>query len=489
LDPVNADDPARALERLEVAGAAALVEQADAGLRRAELERKVLGDVLELVVLLDDSSSFIAAAMLLCNELGTRYHAPRVSLGWVRAHEVRLVATNHSDRVDPKAEAVQGLTEAMEEALDQDDEIVFPSDSNSAVLDRCHAAYARSEAVPYLVSVPLRANGAPVGILTLERSTGPWSSSDLIALRLVSDAAGRRLQPMHRRDRWWGARFASWARDHAAGLLGPEHTGAKLSVISAIALLLFLALFPGTYRLEAPFILRSDEVAFLPAAFDGFLDEVKVRVGDEVVAGQKLVTLNTRELRLVEATALAEQNSYFAEAQKAQSSDAIAEMQIALARAEQSKARLELARLHLTQAEIRAPFAGVVTEGDLRERIGAPVKQGDVLIKVARLQNLHAEVAMNERGIPEVRVGAPAEVAFASRPEARHRMRVERIEPVATASEDGNHFDLRCVPENVGADWWRPGMGGICKVEAGRRSLLWILTHRTIDWIRMRLWW
>ena len=39
------------------------------------------------------------------------------------------------------------------------------------------------------------------------------------------------------------------------------------------------------------------------------------------------------------------------------------------------------------------------------------------------------------------------------------------------------------------ANWWRPGMSGISKINVGKRNVLWILTHRTIDFLRMLLWW
>jgi hypothetical protein len=37
--------------------------------------------------------------------------------------------------------------------------------------------------------------------------------------------------------------------------------------------------------------------------------------------------------------------------------------------------------------------------------------------------------------------------------------------------------------------WWRPGMMGVCKIKAGKRSLLWIFGHRTVDFFRLWLWW
>jgi hypothetical protein len=32
-------------------------------------------------------------------------------------------------------------------------------------------------------------------------------------------------------------------------------------------------------------------------------------------------------------------------------------------------------------------------------------------------------------------------------------------------------------------------MTGLCKLSVEKRSLLWILTHRTVDFLRLKLWW
>jgi hypothetical protein len=32
-------------------------------------------------------------------------------------------------------------------------------------------------------------------------------------------------------------------------------------------------------------------------------------------------------------------------------------------------------------------------------------------------------------------------------------------------------------------------MSGVARVGVGKRSLLWIITHRTLDFLRLRLWW
>ena len=61
--------------------------------------------------------------------------------------------------------------------------------------------------------------------------------------------------------------------------------------------------------------------------------------------------------------------------------------------------RFEMTRYRLSQARIEAPFEGVVVEGDLRERVGSPVKQGEVLLKVARLDPMYVEGKVHERNI------------------------------------------------------------------------------------------
>ena len=128
-------------------------------------------------------------------------------------------------------------------------------------------------------------------------------------------------------------------------------------------------------------------------------------------------------------------------------------------------------------------------EGDLRERIGAPVRQGEVLLKLARLDPMYVEGKVDERNIHLLAEGREGEIAFASRPNEKFPITVERIEPLAIPEEGGNIFLVRCRITAEDNAWWRPGMSGLCKIDSERRSYLWMLTHRTVDFLRMKLWW
>jgi multidrug resistance efflux pump len=243
-----------------------------------------------------------------------------------------------------------------------------------------------------------------------------------------------------------------------------------------------------TYRVEAPFILRTENMAILSSPFEGYIEEVPARIGDPVVTGNMLLKLDTREWLLQEAAAAADLDRFTREAEKARAANELAQMRIAQAQAEQSRVRLDLVRHRIRQSAIVAPFDGVVVEGDLKKRIGAPVKQGDVLFKVARTDRMYVECSVDERDIHEIGDDATGEIAFASQPKLKFPMRIQRIEPVAQAADQDNVYVVRCAFGSPVEDWWRPGMSGVSKINVGKRTFFWILTHRTVDFLRMFFW-
>lgn len=444
---------------------------------------------LDLMLLLNNEQRFMAAAMLICNEIAARFTSDRVSLGWRVGPYVRLQAVSHSDKFEKKMEVVQELEAAMEECADQDMEIAWPAAPEATYICRDHEHFAAAQASGSLLSLPLREKQEAVAVLLLERKSSPFAPQEVRGLRVACDQMARRLADLRRQDRWFGARWAASARRQAAKLLGTEHTGWKLLGL-ALALALAILIFgQKEHRVDSAFELKSDAVAQLPAPFEGYISEVHFRIGDEVQAGQTLVRLDTRETLLQQAAALAELQRYEGEAQRAEAAGELADLGAAAALARQAKARLDLAEYHLSQAEIRAPFAGVIVEGDLRERVAGPVQQGEVLLKIARLGEMFAELKINQRDIPYVQQAATGELAFSSRPQQTFPMQVQRIEPVAQPTEEGNFFIVRTTLPSTIEPWWRPGMNGVAKVNAGRRSLWWIVTHRTADFLRLQLWW
>jgi multidrug resistance efflux pump len=464
--------------------------QSRQGLSQAKADVDRFASVLDLLVTLNQPKRFVAVAMSLCNELASRHHCERVSLGWLdHGRYVRLRAISHTEHFEKKMDAVRVVEAAMEECLDQDDELVWPAPAGSTHVMRDHEALAARVGSRFLCSLPIRIDGKGAAVVLLERKTRAFEEGELRLLRLCCDLVARRLADVERQDVWFGARWWRSAREAAATLAGPEHTWAKIWGALCAVLLAVLLFGRMTYRVEAPFLLKPEQLVHVPAPFDGYIDAVDVRPGDVVTRDAVLMRLDTKDLLLDEASAAADHERYAREAEKARAANALADMRIATALADGAKARLDLVRYRLSQSALKAPFEGVVVEGDLRERIGSPVGKGDPLFRLARLDDMYVQCEVGEADIHEIREGAAGEIAFASDPRLKFPMRVARVDPVARAKEGSNVFTVRCAIEGAPQDWWRPGMSGIAKVEAGSRGILWILTHRTADFLRMKLWW
>jgi hypothetical protein len=412
-----------------------------------------------------------------------------VSLGWLEGGYIKLKSISRMERFDKNMAAVKALELTMEEALDQDDEIVWPPPDGATFVSRDHEKFAQENSSGNIASVPVRIDGSPSAIVTCERQSAGFTPAELQQFRLACDQAARRLADLKERDGWVGKRLATATRKKLGVIIGPEKTWAKVVAILGSVALGILLFGKFNYRVEGNFILKSDPVAYLTAPFDGYIKEVNAKPGDQPKAGATLLQLDTDELALEEANAVADQVRFNREAEKARATNGLADWRIALSLADQAKAKLDMARHRINQSSIKSPFDGIVIEGDLRERIGAPVKQGDALFKVSKLEGMYVEAEVNQRDVHNLKPTADGEIAFVTQPKLKYKVKIERIYPAAFPKEGENIFIVRCALAEKPANWWRPGMSGLVKLESGERTLLWILTHRTVDFLRMWLWW
>lgn len=460
----------------------------DRALRETTGETLRFADAFDLMILLNQDQRYGKATLTLCNELASRYRCSRVSLGWMEGAYARLQTMSHVEKFERRTSAVQLLEAAMEEAAEQDEEIVFPRAPGPGPVTRAHAEYAREMTVGHVVSLPLRLEEEVLGVLTCERQEGAFHEEEVRGLRLVLGQATRRIADLKRHDVWIGARLSMMAKEGLALLLGPKHTFAKVTTILVALLAAYVVNGSWEYRIDAPFILKTDDLIAVPAPFDGYIAEAKVRIGDEVKAGEVMLALDTRELLLEEASATAEISRYTWEAEKQRSRNELVDMKISQAIRAQAQARYDKVHHQLENARVKAPFAGVVVEGDLKKMLGAPVRKGDLLFKVARLERLYAELDVPERDLRDIREKMTGEIVFVTRPELAFQVETQVPDPVATTKENENVVVMRANPK-APAPWWRPGMSGVAKLDVGPRKVWWILLHRTIDYLRLWAWW
>lgn len=463
--------------------------EARLAISRAESDSRSVTGVLDLVAVANSEERFGAAALAFCNALAAQYECDRVSLGWLAGGYSKLAAVSRHEQVNRKMEAAQRIETAMDECLDQDECVVFPPPPDATFVSHDHRKLAGEGESINLLTAPLHQSGQPVAAVLCERAARPFSAAELPGIRLACEQVAPRLVTLRTRDRWFGARFMTWLRERAAGLLGPRHTLAKLFALLMTLLLAVLIFWKTEHRVEGNFILRSERVSNLTAPIEGYIKEVLARSGDIVKAGQVLLRLNTDALKVEESAALAELERYTREEGRARATGGTAEMQIAATMARQAAAKLDIVRYRLAQSEIRSSMDGVILEGDLKEHLDAPVKMGDPLFRIAQLWDYTLDIQLDERDAHEVASGAAGECAFLSRPEETLPLKVDLVLPSAVEKEGVNLFAARARIEAPQADWWRPGLSGVAKINAGERSLLWIISHRTVDFLRLKLWW
>ena len=451
-----------------------------------------LSEVLDLGIALGESTTFSEAALRLCHRVAALLGAARVSLGWKEGDVLQLRATSHGGRVNESTQEAETLVRVMEEAADQNNEAAHPGIAGSQAITREHKIFSQQNQGAIVLSVPIRdaVNHEPMGVLLLERAAenGAWTEGEMERLRLAADLVASRLADLHDSSGWWGKRLWRELRRRASGLLGTEHTGWKLAVVLVLLTLILMAIIRVEHKVRAPFLLKTDAAALTAAPFAGYIDEVRYHLGDAVKKDQVLVTLDRRELLLEEANDIAGRDKNDREARAYEAQGKLAEALMAKSAQRQDEAKLAIVRHRLAMTEIRAPFDGVVVEGDLRERLSSPVQVGERLLKIVQVRDLVGQLQIDERDIGYLSQGLAGELAFASRPGDKFDVKIERFEPVAEVRQEGNVFVMRVRVLGEPQDWWRPGMSGVCKLNAGKRSLLWVLGHRTVEAIRMWIW-
>ncbi len=446
--------------------------------------------VLEVLDVVNQPQRFLGAAMALSNEMAARLACHRVSLGFLKGSGVQVRAMSHTDTFSREMQAVQAIEAAMEECLDQDLEIVYPAGEAAVYASRAAARLSGLDGPTSIVSLPLREEGEVRGVVTLERSSErPFDRlAEIETARLICDLCAPRLLALQRSDRWIGAKVASEIRKSCGVLLGADHTWIKLAAGSVFIAVLLLAMLKGDYRIKAPFTFEARHQLAVVAPFDSFAKEILVEPGDRVEGGQtRLGALETSELRLQLAALKAEQLGYRKQMAAAMRDRNTAEAQIARAQSDKAGAQISLIEKKIEQATLVAPITGWVISEDLKQQTGAPVETGEILFEIASIDALRAELYVPETAIASVMPAQTGELASVGHPDQKVGFVVERINPIAEVIGHQNVFRVRArLIEH--RDWMRPGMQGEGRISAGEKSYLWIVSHRLVNWLRMKLW-
>ena len=460
--------------------------QAVAGEREA---RERMQHTLDLVATAVGQDRFYASAMAVVTALATVLQCERVSVGFLKRGCAHVAAVSHSAEFKTHASLIQGLAEAMDEAIDQRETIVYPQaeDGASAVV-LAHEHFAKEYGGASLLTVPMESSGQPIGALLLERpSTRPFDNKTVELCQSAALLVGPLLDVQRREDRWLGAKAWESFTCFAQKLLGPRHAAIKLATMTTLGVLAFCAFAEGDYRVSAKTVLEPIVQRAAAAPFDGYIREAPRRAGDLVRVGDLLCTLDDRELRLERLKALSKFEEYQKEYHKAMAEREAAKAEIFTAQMKQVQSEMALLDDQLAHTRVLSPFDGIVVSGDLSQSLGSPVEKGKVLFEIAPLDSYRIVLEVDERDIADVRVGQRGNVLLSAFPTDPVGVTVQKVTPVSTAKEGRNFFRVEAALAKSD-ERLRPAMEGAGKIEVDRRLLVWIWTHQVVDWLRLAVW-
>lgn len=457
--------------------------------QESRLERSSFLFDLTLAALAE--SDFQKATLAVVNRLAQRFQCHQVQMGLEKGKTVRVVAVSHSASFDEKANLVNLAALAMNEAFDQRATVVVPeTDAGATLITAALRHYGSETASTALCAVPLEAGNRVIAVWLLERDS-PFTAADREALETLGLALAPILElKLTAEESLLSHGRRSW-QNTLRQVTDTSRPGIKLLAVATVLLVALVALYPADYRVASRAIVEGAIQRVAVAPFQGYIREAPARAGDLVKQGQVLAILEDKDLKLERVRWESElEVSVRKEREAMAKADRVA-LRLASAQANQARAQLDLTLEKLSRVQVIAPFDGVVVQGDLSQELGSPVEQGKVLFELAPLDAWRVILKVDERDIAQVQNRQSGELVLTSLPGKVFPLTVRRITPVSVAEEGRNFFRVEAELDKAVANpsvKMRPGMEGVGKIDAGRRSLLWIWTHRFTDWLRLKSW-
>jgi len=447
-----------------------------------------MATVLDLAAGILQEKRFRAAATAFATVLATRFGCDRVSIGLLKGRHIKVQALSHSAQFKKRMNLIRAIGAAMDESVDQSAILVYPDKEGNDVL-RAHAALIQQQGDGAVCTIPfLDPDGKGYGALTLERSADkPFEPQEVELFESVAALAAPILNEKYENDRPLIWKIGASLRAQLEKLTGPRHMAFKLITGAVLLTVALLGVVRMEYRVAAKTTIEGQVQRAVIAPFDGYLVEASIRAGDIVKQGQVMCSMDDRDLRLELVKWESQRAQYERQHREAMAAGNRALMRIVGEQVNQAAAQVALLHEQISRAKMTAPFAGVVLTGDLSQLLGSPVERGKVLFEVAPLENYRVRMQINEQDIARIKVGQNGHMVLNSLSELTFPVTVAKITPVSTAIEGSSYFLVEATVQEV-SERLRPGMEGVSKIEIGKRSLFWILTHDLIDWIRLALW-
>ncbi len=431
---------------------------------------------------------FEHAALRFVNLMGRHLGAERVVLGFVQHGEVAVHSESDSSGHSKKHELVKLSNQALQEAVDQQESIVWPQPEDMHKVTVAHQKLAEAEGKRALLSIPLVDKELCYGAILFDRSPErPFNDAELLTGEALANFVGAVLEEKRQSDLPLYSHAYRSIEKQLARLIGPGHLTRKVTVFSAVLLLVLFSVLNGSYKVGADAVLEGAELRSIVVPFDGYLQRAEVRAGDSAPERTVLAELDTRELRLQRISWISQQATSKRQYEDALAKQERAQVQISHAQVQRAQAEIDLLDYQISQAIMRAPFDALVVSGDLNQRIGSLVRQGEVLFELAPSERFRLAIYVDEFRINDVASEQQGQLVLAALPDEKFPFVVTRINPMAEVRDGATVYRVE-AEINSTSDLLRVGLEGVAQVYVDERLLISIWTRSLSDWLKLQYW-
>ncbi len=429
------------------------------------------------------------AFMAVASELENCLNCKRVSIGLVENNHVKLHTISSTSQETTRQNIIKSIESVMLEAIDQGETICYPPHSTSYYSTQEHDVFIRKHSGEFICTVPFVINDVIVGAVMFERQ-GESAVFDKKSEELCEQLTSIFSPILHYRrmnDRPIKEKIKDTIKSLFTNILGSDYLGSKFIAAIVLCVMILSFYINIEYKVSANANLIGSIERVITSPEEGFIKTASMKPGDLVEAGEELATLDDRNLKLEILKWTGKHLQVSKEYRKALAIHDLSKIGVLRSQLKQAEAQMEILQLKLQRTVITSPISAIIVSGDFTRELGAPVKRGQVLYKVSPLEEYNVVININESDISLINVGMTGELTLSAAAEKSFIINIIKITPVLTSENGINYFQVEARLQSK-PDFLRPGMQGIAKIGVGEYSILWVFTHKIVNWLRLKIW-
>ncbi len=432
-------------------------------------------------------------AFSITNNLRNRISADQVLLGIVKRRNVKIISISGQDEVEMRSPDIAIVHEAMEECLDMNQTVVYQpeapdTDEKVNTGHRLHKQWHEASGRAAVVSMPLHVGDECSAILSIRRDAAhPFRGDELQKIQELAEPYTAAISLIDRANRNILSHTLDSGRKACSDLLRPEGW-LKRAMLAGLVLLLGWFVFGNmTYHVSVSAKIVPAQVRHLATPENATLVAVSAKQGDQVRKNDLLCEFDQQDLLLEHDQLTSQLQIAQLEKQNAESRRSDFDVRLAQANIALLQAKLKILDRKINQYTIRAPFEGLIVQGDLSERVGEALPIGEPLFELAPARKWKLELEIPETMAADVTRGLTGCFATKAKPDVTHEISVAQVNPQAEVSKTRNVYFAQADVQ-MEEPWIKSGMEGVAKIQVDRRPVWWIVSHRIINFVRLHLW-